>query len=176
MLVELDRLTVLPAPVRRLSAPFGVSCTELPAVRYFGSLEVEGQVVAPFATQSGASFKIVRSRFLRVMQLEAAWSVVATLYDDHDNTGRTIVCGEEILSGLEAWYGALDSDVPCFSQGMQLDVVAARIRRARTSEPAVRWMRPDQVSGRTLEWVEADRDENWLPQTKLGGYSLSGRP
>lgn len=73
---------------------------------YFRSLKGDGELVTSFAPKSEVSFEIVRDRFLQDVELEAEWSVEATLYAEHDRTGRYIVCGEELMIGLEAWFGA----------------------------------------------------------------------
>lgn len=57
---------------------------------------------------------------------------------------------------------------------MVLDVVTVLIRHPKTLDQAVRWMGPDKVCGRPLEWVVSDWDFNWVPTTKLGGYLLGG--
>lgn len=101
LLVELDQFTVLQARDRRIAAPFGVGWTELPVLKYLRSLKGDGGIVDPFPTQSEVSLELVRARFLQVVELEAAWFVGATLYAYHDCTGRDIVRGEELLSGLE---------------------------------------------------------------------------
>lgn len=89
---------------------------------------------------------------------------------DNDSTGRYIICGGETVSGLEGWSKALYFAVFGCDQRMYFDVVAARLRRARTSLATVQDMQPDQVCCRTLESVETDLDRLWLPPTKLGGF------
>lgn len=109
------------------------------------------------------------------MELKTALSGGSTPYGNHDGTGRAIVCVEELVSGLKSWPGALDSAVQGCEQVMMLDAVAAPLRRAHNSDPSMRWMRPGQVCGRTLEWMESDRDIKLPPPTKLRDYSFGIR-
>lgn len=75
-------------------------------------LEGEEESVSSFVSRSGLSYELLRTRFMRVVELEMEWSIGAKLHADDDSIDRVIICGDEVVRGLQSWTGALNSVVP----------------------------------------------------------------
>lgn len=145
LVVEMEHFSGPPSPMRRDADLIEVSCTKLPVLKYFRNLEGGGALVAWFTAQSELSFELVRALFLCVVELKTASSVGDTLYTDRNNTGRNIICREQLLRGLESCSGVLYFAVSGCEQNMVLEVFAARLRYEQTADQAVRWMRQHEM-------------------------------
>lgn len=112
VVVGLEKWLVLKSLRRRLVVPFRVRLTKIYMLKYFENLEGGGALDASLKFQSGLSLELVRALSLRVVELKNEWSMGDTMYLDHERTSRDIMCVEELVSGLESWYGALNFVVP----------------------------------------------------------------